>query len=251
MRQQQPVVVLEASAARGRQVLMRILMRCSAAAVSKRKSKKVCGSKMYWIGLMTLSPSMAVSCRRWNIIWPPQKLPMLLLFFLDATFPPQPSVRYFSADDWDSYGRKYARPWMFGWKKHTGNKGFIQLEKFRNLLPLILVNGFESNPDEPRGQQMRVSKPNPLLYPTAADGQFPAIAGEGLLGAGELHHMKGWTRSVGLHMALLCVLESGQMDNFLKTATPHLHTYQTIFCNYVQYDSASAQIDASRGCYCC
>jgi len=36
---------------------------------------------MYWIGLMTLSPSMAVSCRRWNIIWPPHKLPMLLLFF--------------------------------------------------------------------------------------------------------------------------------------------------------------------------
>ena len=171
--------------------------------------------------------------------------------FLDQTFPPEPSVRYFSADDWDSYGRKYARPWMFGWKKHTGNKGFIQLEKFRNLLPLILVNGFESNPDEPRGQQMLVSKPNPLLYPTAADGEFPAIAGEGLLGVGELHHMKGWTRSVGLHMALLCVLESGQMDNFLKTATPHLHTYQTIFCNYVQYDSALAQIDASRGCYCC
>ena len=170
---------------------------------------------------------------------------------LDATFPPEPSVKYFSADAWDSYGRKYARSWMFGWKKHTGNKGFIHLEKFRNLLPLILVNGFESNPDEPRGQQMLVSKPNPLLYPTAADGEFPAIAGEGLLGVGELHHMKGWTRSVGLHMALLCVLESGQMDNFLKTATPHLHTYQTIFCNYVQYDSASAQIDASRGCYCC
>ena len=85
------------------------------------------------------------------------------------------------------------RPYMVSWKRQCGNKGYVLMEQFRNLLRLILAKGFETN-NEIAGVELPVcSVHNPKLI----DGitmWMQAI--EDSLPANSISMIKGWSRVV-------------------------------------------------------
>ena len=85
------------------------------------------------------------------------------------------------------------RPYMVSWKRQCGNKGYVLMEQFRNLLRLILAKGFETN-SEIAGVELPVcSVHNPKLIDGITVWMQPI---EDSLPANSISMIKGWSRVV-------------------------------------------------------
>ena len=74
----------------------------------------------------------------------------------------------------------------------AGNSGHTEFPKQRNLVDLMLVFGFESDPDaDPPGERMILVKPQRAFY--KEDQECPVVR-HGLMGAQGAHFEKGWKR---------------------------------------------------------
>ena len=62
---------------------------------------------------------------------------------VEAAFPPTDSVQY--SADLHSNGPALLRPWMLGWKKELGQKGFNTEDDIKNLMTLILLQGMKTD----------------------------------------------------------------------------------------------------------
>jgi hypothetical protein len=165
---------------------------------------------------------------------------------LDTKFPENLGVEYMDQASFSVYGRKMVRPWMLAYHKQSGNKGFCYQEQLRNLIMLILVNGFETDPDSVRGKHLLIAKPDPVFF---KPGELKYVeVKSGLVGALGIHHVKSWTRSVALHVTMNLLIAEDTLDTFIHASTATVcSSIASIQCNYLCYTDSVAQIDANRG----
>lgn len=160
--------------------------------------------------------------------------------FLDKNFPPDDNVHY--AADW-APGTKHLRPYHMCWHAQSGNKGFIYLDRLKNLVLLVMAKGFLTNPSLPGVESLVIAKPQ-LCFFKADEFDFPALD---KVGIGAAHTVKGWTRGVAFHVLMQLLQLTDSFNMFTESCTmDKLMSFRTIFANCVNVDTTN-QIDMNRG----
>ncbi len=126
-----------------------------------------------------------------------------LMHKMDDSFVPDPEVSY--STDMDP-GKKRFRVWQYGYHKNCGNSGVVHVEDARNLLTLVLVNGFKTNADLlPGAEKIIATKLQPewfddfdKTYP------MPKLRRQSLPGL-SLGQVTGWK--------IICVARRGVMNS--------------------------------------
>ena len=169
---------------------------------------------------------------------------------LNTWFPPNGAKDYLKAS-WDNSvdGLVYLRPWHWSWEKVAGNRGCVNRDSFRNLVQSFLARGFMTDVLEGGIDLPVVTPPRPEL----GEASPPIVIDEGIVPAFSVHEVKGWSRAVAMHVALVCVEEAGIMDEYLKflDANGYFVNYQTQMANYITLGEGQDEVDLNRGVFVC
>ena len=163
---------------------------------------------------------------------------------VNAVFPPEEHVAYLDGDNW-TIGRNTILLWQACWDINAGNSGHVINDKFIKLIVLIMINGFESDPDIVPGIEMPVfDKPNPVWLPNANTG--PVIPDFATRFHG-VAFVKGWRRFMAANMMVRAIIETDNVDTYLAWISP---TARASFSRCMgTYTGANQErvLDMSRG----
>jgi hypothetical protein len=160
---------------------------------------------------------------------------------LDNQFPPIAGAEYITNFE---HGTKLVRLWQMGFATQYGNKGMVQLDTMRNLVELVLVNGFKSNTLVPGVEALVICQPNPAFW----NGSLELVPlHDDMLPIGSVAFVKGWTRSLAAHIVASLLIKLEIVDA-VKDNHPVLFTSLCgIYANVAVFRSEADRIDANRG----
>lgn len=160
---------------------------------------------------------------------------------LDNQFPPIDEANYIK--DFEP-GTKQLRLWQMGFAAQYGNKGMVQLDTMRNLVELILVNGFKTNTLQPGVEALVICQPNPLFW----NGSLELVSlHDDMLPICSVAFVKGWTRCLAAHIVAHLLIKM-ELTDTVKTTHPMLFdSLCVIHANIVVFSSEADRIDANRG----
>ena len=171
---------------------------------------------------------------------------------VEAHFPSVGDAGYMKADDgWES-GRKRFRAWEVSWKLNSGNSGFVDLPKFRNLLMLVLAFGPETDPELPGTELPIISKPDARF--TDGSGCFtgaPAPKELKSLGIHGIHTVKSYKRFLAINTAIALMIKTETVDEYKKSneSSPGFLNRFAIMHGMVLDKDATALLDLNRGTF--
>ena len=161
---------------------------------------------------------------------------------LEAAFPPE-EVQYMDA--W-SPGRHRLQLWNLNFDVQAGNKGLVTQENFKNLVALILGQGFRTCPDLPGVEALVITKVNPIYWQDGVGPRSPLLR-DGALHIGEIGFVKGWTRSLAAQTIADIIIKLDLVD-VVRKDHPALHASLCTVHGIVGiYASEQKMIDANRG----
>ncbi len=113
-------------------------------------------------------------------------------------------------------------------------KGMLIKNDARDLMELILLKGFLTNPNEPGVEKLSVLAPRPGLLTGPLDAFFAGDSKDAL-GASAVAYVKGWSRSTCFLLALLACYRTAQVppDAWVRAAS----------AVYVQFADVKSDID--------
>ncbi|CAL1168291.1 unnamed protein product [Cladocopium goreaui] len=156
--------------------------------------------------------------------------------FIEAEFPPDPAVSYSTAADLQVEGTSlFLRPWQLPHRADYGLRGTSDGEVQHYLAQLVLLNGFQTDPNKPGNEKIvGCSVRTEWLYnkpTTIASSQI----GEGsLANPGTLFLVKGWNRSLCcLGVLMACFQKPELLKDWGHTITV---SFSTIYASAVQSD---------------
>lgn len=119
---------------------------------------------------------------------------------IDDELPANPTAQYMEDV---AVGKGCARPWMMSWDVNAGNHGDILHEFMENLVMLILLKGFCSNPETHPGFQFLTFSP-PLAQKVYEQtySYTHLDSSPNMLGIQELNEERGYARVCGLMFIL-------------------------------------------------
>lgn len=175
--------------------------------------------------------------------WCDETVPNLLAHAqaLDHCFPPIDGADYIK--DFD-HGTKLVRLWQMGFTVHYGNKGMVPLDTLRNLVELILVNGFKSNTLQPGVEALVICQPNPVFWQGSLE-LTPLHAD--MLPIASVAFVKGWTRSLAAHIVATLLIRMEIVDTVKDTHPVLFSSLCGIYANVCPFSSEVERIDANRG----
>ena len=157
---------------------------------------------------------------------------------IEQLWPHDHDIQY--ASDY-SPGKKQFRPWMMGFHKMQGNKGFVEYDIMKTMISLIVVQGFRSDGEVLPGVEKLLTGPtNPVFFDKPVE--FPPIR-KGMLKAFEVGEDQGWTRIQGLLFFAEALLKLDLGDAMKKICTDdHWKSYSTVYAIH----NSDAKTDADR-----
>ncbi len=169
---------------------------------------------------------------------------------VEAHFPSITGIGYMTDDSSWVPGRKLFRAWEVSWKLNSGNSGFIDLAKFRNLLMLVLAFGPETDPEIAGTHIPIISKPDERF--SDGSGCFTgAPAPEGIMSPGihGVHTTKAYKRFLAINMAIALMIKSGTIEHYKKTyeSTPGFLTRFAVMHGLVIDKTGADLLDLNRG----
>lgn len=165
-----------------------------------------------------------------------------LALHLDQLLPEENNVLYMKDGDW-TVGPKCARLYMFGWHVNMGNKGLMVDDYMKNLVSLIMAQGFRTDPCLPGTEALVVCAPDERLFD---DQNLLAIntVKDGLMKSHSVAFVKGWARTVCALSTVLIFDKLGIWDKLPKAVKA---SFSTAHCVVARFDNATAMVDAARG----
>ena len=165
--------------------------------------------------------------------------------WLSEVLKPEPSRTYITKESFETPGTDYVRPFHLCYRPEAGNKGHVVRENFRNLICLIMCNGFTTDPLLPGVEMLLVCKPDPRLC--GALPTEPLQSEPDTLGPHQVHLIKGWTRVAALHTLFLVLRKEDCFNRWLDFLGSKVSTLRTIFVNKIALPDGKDQIDINRG----
>ena len=167
-----------------------------------------------------------------------------LWMFTENNFPPNAKVRY--AHNLEPGTCATLRPWMLPWSVHSGNSGLTEFETQRNLILLILYQGFQTDAEHIGGvTKLLVTKRIDKLFCLPTSEKVADVVPD-LLKAHDMTLVKGWRRSVSLNFVIHAIKELNLMDEVKLQASYLIDTIGTIHAIVGVYGSEEECIDANR-----
>ena len=165
---------------------------------------------------------------------------------LDDAFPGEADVEY--ADKFEP-GPYKARLWQLSWDYQSGNHGLFLQENSRNLVSLILAQGFLTDPDAGTVEKLSVCPATLEFYKNSAFPICPKLH-PSLLPCQSINFVKGQHRSLCALVSAHIILELGLLDKFKENAD-RFSSFCTVHCVQRTFANDFAKIDAARGGYYC
>ena len=167
---------------------------------------------------------------------------MAFFRYMDYSFPATVGVTYAA----DLEGQVIQlRPWMLPWDVHSGEAGMSELSAQRNLVTLILTNGFESDADTVKCEKLLVLPRNRTIF-KAMILPVKGVIAEGLLAAHDLSFVKGWRRSVAMNICMHIVKTLDLLDDFKLHSPAVVASFSTMYAIVGKYKDDASAITASR-----
>ena len=153
-------------------------------------------------------------------------------------FPPADDIEYIKNF---LPGTKIAHVAQLSFHAQAGNKGLVVVEQAKNLVRLVLKNGFQTDPYTPGVEAIVLCELNPALFPNPKDVATGPVMPNApdALGHQACGMVKGWTRCGAALTACTILIDLG--------ATEEVAGFNKVHGLVACYSDETARIDANRG----
>ena len=166
--------------------------------------------------------------------------------WLSKTFEPSSLYNYLdSCDEMEDGSHVILRPFAISYEREAGCKGWCSKDQLRNLIQLILVKGFVTDPTIP-GTEMLVIKEHDAsalqqmcLVETAVEtNSLPSYS---------ISCVKGWTRGMAMHLTLKLADEANVLEQYLNYLGEKKSSFASLHCLFVRPADGKDMVDINRG----